>query len=83
MTSISITNYLRVCSTLVSNYITILKIVILLSSFLEFVLQQTSSQWLFISSRVVAIIQLYIWVNDWGCVDILYCSLSHGLGTKL
>ncbi|KAF6017819.1 hypothetical protein EB796_023863 [Bugula neritina] len=36
-----------------------------------------------IGSRVVAIIQLYVWVNDWGCVDTLYCSLSHGLGTKL
>ncbi|KAF6017817.1 hypothetical protein EB796_023861 [Bugula neritina] len=36
-----------------------------------------------IGSRVVAIIQLYVWVNDWGCVDTLCCSLSHGLGTKL
>ncbi|KAF6017814.1 hypothetical protein EB796_023858 [Bugula neritina] len=36
-----------------------------------------------LSSRVVAIIQLYVWVNDWGCVDTLYCSLSRGLGTKL
>jgi len=35
-----------------------------------------------ISNRVVAIIQLYVWVNDWGCVDTLYCSLSHGLGSN-
>ncbi|KAF6017820.1 hypothetical protein EB796_023864 [Bugula neritina] len=41
------------------------------SNLLEFIFnKQVVARLHSIGSRVVAIIQLYVWVNDWGCVTL-------------